>query len=130
MSGRVAYSESLVVSRSMFPYRISFSGRGIPGQSWRVVLGHHCDVFICVLLTIIAERVFSTWEAKAGPAATVIAAISRAAVKTKSMRLMKRYLLLSRAGLVTARLELINATTVASTGYQRHHPYGLSLVNS
>jgi hypothetical protein len=34
-----------------------------------------------------------TWEAKAGPAATIIAAISRAAVKTKSMRLMKRYLL-------------------------------------
>jgi hypothetical protein len=42
----------------MFAFRIIFSGRGVSGQSWRIVLGHICDVILCVFPTRVAERVF------------------------------------------------------------------------
>jgi hypothetical protein len=58
MSGRVAYSVSPVGSRSMFAFRIIFSGRGVSGQSRRIVLSHICDVILCEVLTRVAENVF------------------------------------------------------------------------
>ena len=48
----------------MLRCRSSFLRRGGAGQSWRLVLGYHCDVFLCVLLTRAAERVFSYMGSK------------------------------------------------------------------
>ena len=55
LSRWVAHGESLVDPRSMFRFRISFSGRRGSGQPWRLVLGHLRYVFLCVLPTRVSE---------------------------------------------------------------------------